>query len=131
MLILSRTKPLGEIFKLLGIHFDFKLIMSSTVEDLAKTCRWKLKQILRTSRFNSGANLVSLYKAQLLSFIEYRTSAIYHACDSPFALLDGVQTKLLEASGISRLEALNDFALAPLSVPRDIAMLGLIHRTVL
>ena len=86
---------------------------------------------MRTSRFNSGASLVNLYKAQLLSFIEYRTSAIYHACASSLSLLDGVQDKLLRAAGVSKLEALNEFSLAPLGVRRDIAMLGVIHRAVL
>ena len=79
MYILNRKNPRGNGFKLLGIHFDCKLVMSATVEELAKTCQWKLKAILRTSRFNTGAALVSLYKAQILSFIEYRTAAIYHA----------------------------------------------------
>ena len=91
----------------------------------------KLQAILRTRRFNSGAGLVALYKAQLLSFIEYRTSAIYHTCDSALTLLDAVQDKLLQAAGVSKLEALNEFSLAPLTVRRDIAMLGIIHRTVL
>ena len=131
MFILSRTKPYGTSFDLLGIHFDCKLVMSSTVEDLAKTCRWKLKAILRTGRFNSGMSLVNLYKAQLLSFIEYRTAAVYHACDSSLALLDEVQARLVTAAGMTKLEALTEARLAPLCVRRDIAMLGVIHRTVL
>ena len=90
-----------------------------------------MKAILRTSRFNSGTNLVNLYKAQILSFIEYRTSAIYHACASSLALLDNLQNRLLDAAGLSKLEALTEVKLAPLAVRRDIAMLGVIHRSVL
>ena len=90
MYVLSRTQPHGENFNFLGIHFDCKLVMSGTVEELAKTCRWKLKAILRTSRFNTGEGLVNMYKAQILSFMEYRTAAIYHVCNSALALLDGV-----------------------------------------
>ena len=131
MFVLSRKKPHGESFDLLGIRFDCKLVMSNTVEELASTCRWKLKAILRTRRFNTGARLVSLYKAQLLSFIEYRTSAIYHVCDTALALLDDVHDRVLNAANITDLEALNSHKLAPLCVRRDIAMLGLIHRTVL
>ena len=64
MFILNRSKPHGDGFNLLGIRFDCKLVTSSTVEDLTKTCRWKLKAVLRTGRFNSGVSLVNLYEAQ-------------------------------------------------------------------
>ena len=131
MYILSRKCPRGDAFKLLGVTFDCKLIMSDTVEKFAKTCQWKLKAILRTSRFNSGAALINLYKSQILSFIEYRTSAIYHACSSALSLLDAVQERAIKAAGASKIEALNDLNLAPLSVRRDIAMLGIIHRATL
>ena len=45
--------------------------------------------------------------------------------------LDSLQQKILSETGISEERALGEFNLAPLSVRRDIAMLGLIHRTVL
>ena len=131
MFVLHRKCPRGDNFNLLGIQFDCKLIMSATVEELAKTCRWKLKAVLRTSRFNNGVSMVNLYKAQILSFIEYRTAAIYHTCDSALDLLDAVQDKILRVAGMSKLDALNMARLAPLGVRRDIAMLGVIHRTVL
>ena len=67
----------------------------------------------------------------MLSYIEYRTAAIYHACSTSLAVLESVQTKLLEAAGVTELEALLNFRLAPLSARRDMALLGLIHRTVL
>ena len=46
-------------------------------------------------------------------------------------MLDDVQNKILSMAGMSKLEALNDQRLALIVVRRDIAMLGLIHRTVL
>ena len=131
MYVLSRKQPHGTSFNLLGIHFDCKLVMTESVEELAKACRWKLKAILRTGRFNTGMGLISLYKAQILSYTEYRTAAIYHACDSSLALLDAVQDKALGAANMTKTEALNTAHLAPLGVRRDIAMLGLIHRAVL
>ena len=75
--------------------------------------------------------MVNLYKAQILSFIEYRTAAIYHTCDSALDLLDAVQDKILRVAGMSKLDSLNMARLAPLGVRRDIAMLGVIHKTVL
>ena len=85
MHILSRTHAHGNSFDLLGVRFDCKLIMSESVLDLARSCRWKLKALLRTRQFHTGSQLVLLYKAQILSFIEYRTAATYHACDSSLA----------------------------------------------
>ena len=66
-----------------------------------------------------------------MSFIEYRTAATYHACDSALAALDRIQDKLLEAVGATSVEALGAFNLAPLSARRDMALLGLMHRAVL
>ena len=130
--ILHRKCPQGDDFELLGVRFDCKLIMSESVYSLAKDCRWKLKAILRTGRFNTGADLVNLYKAQVLSILEYRTVAIYHACNTSLEELQRMQDKLLEASGFaSAVEAMEGVKLAPLRVRRDIAMLGLIHRAVL
>ena len=40
--ILSRTQSYGAPFDLLGVRFDCKLLMTDTVSDLVKTCRWKL-----------------------------------------------------------------------------------------
>ena len=72
-----------------------------------------------------------LYKSQVLSFVECRTSAIYHAPDTTLAPLNAVQTRVLRAINISSEEALLHFRLAPLETRRDIAMLGLVHRQVL
>jgi hypothetical protein len=131
MLILNRQRPHGGGFKLLGVDFDCKLVMSDAVYDLVTQCRWKLKAILRTRRFNSGEGLINLYKAQILSFIEYRTAAIYHACSTALAELDSVQSKVLEAAGVTEVEALLSLRLAPLAARRDMALLGLMHRTML
>ena len=131
MHILSRKNSYGDPFTLLGIRFDCKLLMTDSVLELATSCRWKLKAILRTSRFNTGLDLVRLYKAQLLSFIEYRTAAIYHAGKYSLDTLGEIQNKLLRAAGMTSIDALNECHLAPLGSRRDIALLGLIHRSVL
>ena len=75
--------------------------------------------------------MISLYKAHLLSFLEYRTPAVYHATRAVLTRLDAVQSKLLRDIGVDEVTALAEFHLAPLAVRRDIAMLGLIHRTAL
>eukprot|EP00973_Karenia_brevis_P091130 12406019-Karenia_brevis.AAC.1 len=58
--ILSRKRPHGDSFELLGVRFDCKLLMSDSVHELASTCCWKLHAILRTQKFNTGLQLVQL-----------------------------------------------------------------------
>jgi hypothetical protein len=132
MHILSTTEPHGNDFKLLGVDFDCALDMTNAVHGLVTDAGWKLRTLLRTRRYDSDAELVILYKGRLLSFLEYRTPAIYHArWDLLNNKLDNVQTRFLRDANIDDVTALMDFNLAPLAVRRDIAMLGLIHRAVL
>ena len=129
--ILSRSRPIGESFKILGVEFDCKLVMADAVLDLAKETRWKLKSVLRTKKYTTSIQLIDVYKSQILSFVECRTPAIYHACASALQTLDSVQDSFLSVTGMSDLEALLVANLAPVCVRRDIALLGVIHRTVL
>ena len=126
--VLSLAEPEGEDFKILGVVYDCRLTMQSTCEKLACDCEWKLKTLLRSRQFHNTVQLVRLYKAQLLSFVEYRTAAIYHATKEHLAVVDRVQERFLKNLGISEEDALMYFGLAPLSTRRDIAMLGVLHR---
>ena len=72
-----------------------------------------------------------LYKSRVLGYLEYRTPALYHATNTVLANLDKVQDNFLRDLGLTKLQALMEFNLAPLSTRRDVAMLGLVHRTVL
>ena len=129
--ILSLSDPSGSLFNLLGVPFDPQLSMADAISELVSTAGWKLRTILRTRRFYTDADLVILYKAHLLSFLEYRTPTIYHATRAVLRRLDAVQTRFLKDIGVDEVTALIEFHLAPLSTRRDIAMLGVIHRTVL
>ena len=71
------------------------------------------------------------YKQQILSYIEYRSPAIYHATTSVLGSLDKCQDFFLREIGISKETALLELNLAPLSMRRDIALLGVIHRAAL
>ena len=70
------------------------------------------------------------YKAHLLSFLEYQTPAIYHCRRDFLENLDRAQEKFLGKAGVTEAEALINFNLALLAARRDMAMLGLLHRTV-
>ena len=82
------------------------------------------------SRF-AVADLVAMFKSKVLSYIEYRTAAVYHACDTLLAKIDHVLHFFLRELGIGELDALVKFKLAPLAARRDMAMLGVIHRAML
>ena len=73
---------------------------------------------------HTDAELVLLFKAHNLSFIEYRTCAFTHASDSVLAPVEKNQTNFLQSLGVSEYDALHVFNLAPLRVRRDIANLG-------
>ena len=61
----------------------------------------------------------------------YCVLAVYHAKRDVLVKLDRVQTRFIRDAGLTEIDALMKFNLAPLAARRDIAMLGLIHRTVL
>ena len=84
--------------------------------------------MLRCRKFYNQRELVKLYKAQVLSFIESRTPALHHAAPSVLDAIDRVQRRFLREIGLTELEALLRYKLAPLPARRDIAMLGLLHR---
>ena len=121
----------GGPFTLLGVAFDPRLTMGDAVHDLVANTSWKVASIQRAGRYFTTCELIHLYKSRVLSFVECRTPAIYHACDSHLRRLDAIQTRFLKDTGIDEKTALECFNLAPLEARRDMAMLGLIHRTVL
>ena len=85
----------GPNFRLLGVPFDHALSMRDAVVELVSEATWKMASILRTARFFTDSELVNLYKNQLLSYLEYRTAAIFHACDTVLAQLDKFQKRFL------------------------------------
>ena len=67
----------------------------------------------------------------MLLTLEFSTPAVCHCTVTALEDLDRVQRRFLREVGSSPEEALLEYNLAPLQTRRDIAMLGLIHRTVL
>ena len=129
--ILHRQSPAGDSFKLLGITFDTKLLMHEAAHTISAQARWRMRALLRAKRYHSVAGLVRLYKTHVLSYIEHATAAIYHAAPSVLQCIDSIQSIFLHEIGVTKELALDRFNLAPLSSRRDMAMLGLIHRSVL
>ena len=131
MHVLDRWEPEGEGFSFLGVDFDADLSMRTEVEALADRCHWKLRTLLRAKRFFTTPQLVAQYKSHVLPFVEHSTPAVYHAISSVLDTLDRVQKTFLRRLGLTEAEALTEYNLAPLRTRRDVAMLGVVHRTVL
>ena len=87
--------------------------------------------LLRTHRFYSSRDTINLYKVYILLQIEYRTPVLLHASDSVLMPLDMIQNRFLSKIGITIEDAALHFKLIPLRQRRQIAVLGVIQRTVL
>ena len=118
-------------FKILGVVFDCQLRMAKAIDQCAAACHSRVMCLLHARRYHSLHEMVLLYKSHVVSFAEYRTPAIAHASRTALEILDNVQRRFLRAVGITEVDALVTFKLAPLSTRRDIATLGVIHRSVL
>ena len=129
--IIYRVSAAGSNFTLLGVNFDCKLTMDTALHEICLAASWKAKAILRTNRFFSTRHLITIFKSHVLGFIEYRTPAIIHAASSVLKPIDLIFDRFLSAIGISAVNALIHFNLASLSIRRDIAALGIIHRAML
>jgi hypothetical protein len=129
--IFSHREPHGNSITLLGVEFDPRLAMNKAIHECVLEVGWKKRSLLRTQRFHTDADLVGLWKAHILSYIEYRTAAWYHACESALAPLDRCLSSFLRSIGVGEIGALLQFNLAPLQAGRDMAMLAVIHRAVL
>ena len=79
----------------LGVPIDSGLVMAEAVHEVASEAAWKFSSILRAGRFFSKGELVNLYKSKVLSYVKYRTAAIYHACNTHLAHVDAVQMRIM------------------------------------
>ena len=114
--------------KVLGCVYDTQLLMHVAARTVATEAGWRLKNLLSCRRFFSVPELLRLYKAQILSYIESSTAGLYHAAPSTLEKIDRIQRRFLLEFGISEREALCDFRLAPLRARRDVAMLGALRK---
>lgn len=99
--IMSTTHPVGNSFTVLGVEFDLKLQMGAAVHACAVEASWRLKTILRTRRFFTHAEVMVHFKSHVLSFLEYRTPALYHAATTVLRPLDRVLSSFLRQLGMS------------------------------
>ena len=76
--------------------------MHDAAAELVFEAGWKIALMLRLGRFFTDGELVGLYKSKLLSYLEYRTAAIYHARDSTLASVNKFQLQIMKKLVISQ-----------------------------
>eukprot|EP00959_Pyramimonas_sp_CCMP1952_P274677 5741997-Pyramimonas_sp.AAC.1 len=91
--IVSRSLLAASNFNILGVVFGCNMITTYAVQGSAGECGWRLQSLMRTRRFHTDAELVWLFSARILSFIECRTCAFTHASNSVLASF-GSRSKL-------------------------------------
>ena len=131
MHVLHRKEPEGDSFKTLGVHWGTKLNMDLQCREVAQRAGWKLRTLLKTSQFHSAPAMMKQYKSHVLPTLEFCIPAVYHCTATVLDQVDRVQRRFLREVGLTEEQALHHHNLAPLQTRRDMAMLGLIHRTVL
>ena len=129
--MLHRSLHSDGDYKILGVLFDSQLLMHSASRVVATEAGWRLQKLLKARRYFSTPELVHLYKAQVLSYLESSTPGLYHAAPSVLDKIDRVQRRLLRALDLDETTALRTYKLAPLPSRRDMSMLGALHKVAL
>ena len=86
--ILHKRLHQGDDFKILGVVFDGALRMGAAARAIATEAGWRLQRLLKARRYFTTPELVRLYKAQILSYIESSTPGVYHAAASVLSCVD-------------------------------------------
>ena len=128
--VLHHIQGDGLDFKLLGVTFDAKLNVNAAVDSILREAGPKLKALLRTSHYYDHKAMMKSYKAHVLCLLEGANSAVYHASSSTLERLENLQRSFLRHLSLTESEAFLVHNLAPLSLRRDIGMLGLLFKCI-
>ena len=96
--------------------------------EVATGADWRLHTLLKVMRFFTTPELVQLYKAHNLAFVECITPGLDHAAPSVLNLIDKGQRRFLRELELTEVEALELYRFAPLPSRRDMAVLGALHK---
>ena len=103
--------------------------MVAAVDATLQRARPKCQALMRTRSFYNTADMLLQFKTHILGILESNIGGIYHATSTVLAPLDRVATTFVHGLNLEVDYAFLHFNLAPLSLRRDIAMLGFLHKT--
>ena len=98
--------------------------MLAAARHVATEAGCRLTTLSRTMRFFAIPELMRLYNAQILSYLESSTPALYHAAAPTLVRIDRLHLCFLREIGLSELDALRNYRVARLMHRRDVTMLG-------
>ena len=105
--------------------------MTSCIEATMRKISPKIKALLRTRPYYSTSELVRQFKTHILGLAEANIGAIYHARQTVLDPLDRSLDNFLRDIQLDARSAFLEHNMAPLSMRRDIAMLGFLHKRML
>ena len=112
--IIHRRFPSYSEFKVRGVVFDSQLKMHAAVRTLAVQGGWRLNALLRARRFFLVSQMVTLFKSQILSYLESGIVAFFHAPISTMSPDDRILRRFSCGISITEFDALVHYNLAPL-----------------
>ena len=86
----QKTNAAGDNFKVISFEFDCKLLMRACAYICVQKAAWRYRVLLGNHRLFTDAEVLGLYKTHVLSVVEYRALAVYHAASSTFESLTSV-----------------------------------------
>ena len=99
--VLHRSRGAGQNFKIPDVSFDKALVMHDACRELAVEAGWRPKALLRSRKCHNKTEMIRLYRAQVLSFIESRTARVHFAAASNLSCIDNIQRRLLRKMEIT------------------------------
>ena len=121
----------GEAFRMLGLPTDVKLTMRPAVESIMSRVRPKITALLRTGAYYNTETMIMQFKTHIWGLIETHSAGLFHACTSLLNQFDQCQDNFLNKLHCNAAAAFLNNNFAPLTLRRNIAVLGLIHKRVL
>ena len=131
LIVLHPSDHHGESFKLLDCMIDVDLRMHTCIDQLLSKIRPKSTAILRTRAYYSIAELLNQYKTHIWCLVELHCGAYFHAATTLLEKVSQVQRNFLTKLGLSEQEAFLEHNFVPVTLRRNIAILGLLHKRVL
>ena len=115
-------------FRFLGVEVDARLNMKETLDKVASRIKPRIRALLRVRQLYSLETLLTMYKMQVWSIIEYQNPGLMLVCPSQLKRLDRIQRWFLHELGLSDTEAFLQHNVAPPSLRRTIGVLGFLHK---
>ena len=105
--------------------------MEAAIENIFKNIRPKIKDLVRTRHIHGVEDMIHQFKTHIWGYIEYINGCVCHAIETYLNKFDNLQNSFLRELDISPEVAVTQYNCAPITLRRDIGLLGFIHKRIL